>query len=100
MYSNPNTRWYWYFNSHRRPQWRRPTSSDERIIDTTSYTVGFTKFQAVVMTDNLNSLSNKLFAIISPKVDSGNYGFYFKRVGGSTLAGPAGSHPVRAGERA
>jgi hypothetical protein len=39
------------------------------------------------MTDDLNSLSDKLFAIISPKVDSGKYGFYLKQVGSGTIAG-------------
>jgi hypothetical protein len=88
MYSNPNTRWYWYFNMTPGGAVDRANQLGERIIDTTSYFIGGTKYQAVLMTDNLNALSDKLFAIIAPRVDSGIYGFYLKRVGNSTtLAG-------------
>jgi hypothetical protein len=86
MYSNPNTRWYWYFNYTPSGAVAKANQLGERIIDATSYTISGTKYYAFVTTDDLNSLSDKLFAIIAPKVDSGKFGFYLKLVGGGTLA--------------
>lgn len=91
MYFDPNTRWYWFTKRSRGPgpaPFYAPLANQlgERIIDTTSYFIGTTKYQAVIMTDNLNSLSKKLFAIINPAIVSGNYGFYLKEVGGGIFA--------------
>jgi hypothetical protein len=87
MYYNSSTRWYWYFGYSPGAAVAKANQLGERIIDATSYYVSGTKYYAVVMTNNVNSLSNKLFNIISPTVDSGVYGFYLKQVGGATLAG-------------
>jgi hypothetical protein len=54
----------------------------ERIIDVTRYGNAY----SVVETRNTNSLSEKLWNIIGPKVDSGAYGFYLEQSSGSTLA--------------
>ena len=87
MYRNPGTRWYWYVNSGPSSAVNRSLQQGERVIDATSYEVGGTKYYAVVETRNTNSLSEKLWNVIAPSVDSGKYGFYLKQVGGSTLAG-------------
>ena len=87
MYRNAGTRWYWYVNSSPTQAVNRSLQQGERVIDATSYRVGGTKYYAVVETRNTNSLSEKLWNVIAPSVDSGKYGFYLKQVGGSTLAG-------------
>jgi len=88
MYSNPGTRWYWYFGKTPTTAVNTALQLGERIIDATSYIRNGTKYYTVVMTDNLNAASDKLWNIIGPKVDSGAYGFYLKQVGGSAaLAG-------------
>ena len=87
MYYNPSTRWYWYINYAPSSAVAKANQLGERIVDATSYYISGTKYYAVVMTDDLNPLSDNLFGIIAPKVDSGAYGFYLKLVGGSTLAG-------------
>ncbi|MEY2524400.1 MAG: hypothetical protein QOJ66_2965 [Ilumatobacteraceae bacterium] len=58
----------------------------ERIIDATGYVVDGVKYYAVVTIRNTNALSEKLWKIVAPKVDSGTYGFYLKQVGGSAPA--------------
>jgi len=87
MYSNPNTRWYWYYGQNLTTAVARANQQGERIINATPYYVGGSLYFAVVSTNNLNSLSSKLRGIAAAKIDSGSYGFYLKRVGGSTLAG-------------
>ncbi len=87
MYGDTATRWYWYYNLSPAAAVAKANQLGERIIDATSYTVGGKQRVAVVMTENLNALSQRLFAVISPKVDLGSYGFYLKQVGGKTLAG-------------
>jgi hypothetical protein len=88
MYSNRSTRWYWYYGQSISTAVARALQQGERIIDVTPYFVGGVKFFAVVSTNNLNSLSGKLWSIVAPRIDSGSYGFYLKQVGGSTtLAG-------------
>jgi len=99
MYRDTSTRWYWYYNLSPAAAVAKANQLGERIIDATSYSVGGKQRVAVVMTENLNPLSRRLFAVIAPHVDSGSYGFYLKQVGGKTLAGlqqtkqfePAGS---------
>jgi len=86
MYYNSSTRWYWYINSAPSSAVSKALQQGERILDATSYYISGTKYYAVVLTRNLNTLSEKLWNIIGPKVDSGAYGFYLKQVGGSTLA--------------
>ena len=87
MYRNAGTRWYWYVNSSPSHAVNRALQQGERVIDATSYRVGGTKYYAVVETRNTNSLSEKLWNVIGPSIDSGKYGFYVKQVGGATLAG-------------
>jgi len=87
MYKNSGTRWYWYYGKSPTTAVNTALQLGERIIDATSYIVNGTRYYAVVMTNNLNAASNKLWNIIGPKVDSGAYGFYLKQVGGPTLAG-------------
>jgi hypothetical protein len=86
MYYNPSTRWYWYVNYSPAGAVSKANQLGERIVDATSYYISGTKYYAVVMTNNLNSLSNKLWNIIGPKVDSGAYGFYLKQVAGRTTS--------------
>jgi hypothetical protein len=81
-----STRAYWYYGYSPSGAVAKANQLGERIIDATSYYVSGTKYYAVAMTENLNSLSRKLRGIIALKVDSGVYGFYLKQVGGSTLA--------------
>ena len=45
------------------------------------------RYYSVIETRNTNALSEKLWNIIAPTIDSGAYGFYLHQVGGSTLAG-------------
>ena len=85
MYSS-RTRAYWYHGYSPAKMLAKANQLGQRIIAVTSYTVSGVKLQAVAMTENLNSSSQKLRSIIAPKVDSGAYGFYLKRVGGSTIA--------------
>jgi hypothetical protein len=87
MYANPSTRWYWYYGQSLSTAVARALQQGERIIDVSPYFVGDVKYFAVVSTNNLNSLSGKLWRIVAPTVDSGSYGFYLKQVGGSTIAG-------------
>jgi len=87
MYANSGTRWYWYYGQSLSTAVARANQQGERIIDVTPYFVNGVKAFAVVSTNNLNSLSGKLWGIVAPKIDSGTYGFYLKQVGGSTLAG-------------
>jgi hypothetical protein len=82
MYYNSSTRWYWYYGQNLTTAVNRALQQGERIIDVTHYG----SLYAVIQTRNTNSLSEKLWNIIGPKVDSGVYGFYLKQVGGSTLA--------------
>jgi hypothetical protein len=93
MYRDTTTRWYWYYNLSPASALSKASQLGERIIDATSYTAGGKQRVAVVMTENLNALSQQLFADISPTVDSGSYGFYLKQVGGKTLAGLQQSLP-------
>jgi hypothetical protein len=82
MYSNAGTRWYWYYGQTLGTAVNRALQQGERIIDVTRYGNAY----SVVETRNTNSLSEKLWNIIGPKVDSGAYGFYLKQVAGSTPA--------------
>jgi hypothetical protein len=99
MYRDTSTRWFWYYNLSPAAALAKANQLGERIIDATSYSAGGKQRVAVVMTENLNALSQRLFTAISPHVDSGSYGFYLKQVGGKTLGGlqqtlrfePAGS---------
>jgi Beta-lactamase enzyme family len=84
MYSS-RTRAYWYFGLSPAAMFDKASQLGERIVSVVTYTVNGSRFQAAAMTENLNAASQKLFNIISPKVDSGAYGFYLKQVGGSTL---------------
>jgi uncharacterized protein YodC (DUF2158 family) len=85
MYAS-TTRAYWYHGYSPSGMLNKANQLGERIISVFSYRVSGTKYQVVAMTENLNSLSRTLRNIIAPKVDSGAYGFYLKRVGGSTSA--------------
>jgi hypothetical protein len=88
MYHDTSTRWYWYYGLTPSGAVNKALQLGERIVAAQSYIVSGVKRYAVAMTENLNSLSQKLRAIIAPKVDSGVYGFYLKQVGGRTsLAG-------------
>ena len=87
MYANSGTRWYWYVNSSPSTAVTRAVQQGERIIDAASYVVSGTKYYAVLETRNTNTLSEKLWNIVAPTIDSGKYGFYLKQVGGATLAG-------------
>jgi hypothetical protein len=87
MYRNAGTRWYWYVNSAPSTAVNRALQQGERIVDATSYTIGGTKYYAVIETRNTNSSSEQLWNVIAPTVATGKYGFYLKQVGGSTLAG-------------
>ncbi|MFL6182253.1 MAG: serine hydrolase [Actinomycetes bacterium] len=87
MYRDTGTRWYWYFDLSPAAAVAKANQLGERIIDATSYTTSGKPGVAVVMTENLNALSQRLFDVISPAVDSGSYGFYLKQFGGKTLAG-------------
>jgi hypothetical protein len=87
MYAGTSTRWYWYYGQDLSTAVTRALQQGERIIDATPYTVSGKKYFAVVETRNTNTLSEKLWNVIAPSVDSGKYGFYLKQVGGSTLAG-------------
>jgi hypothetical protein len=87
MNSNTSTRWYWYYGQNLSTAVNRALQQGERVIDVTPYVVNGTKYFAVVETRNTSSLSEKLWDLIGPTVDSGKFGFYLKQVGGSTLAG-------------
>lgn len=87
MYANPGTRWYWYVGQNPSVAVSRAVQQGERIIDAESYIVGGVRYYAVVETRNTNALSEKLWNIIGPRVDSGAYGFYLKQAGGAVLAG-------------
>jgi hypothetical protein len=87
MYANPSTRWYWYVNTSPTAAVNRSLQQGERIIDATSYVISGTTYYAVIETRNTNALSETLWNIIGPKIDSGNYGFYLKLVGGGVIAG-------------
>ena len=87
MYRNARDRWYWYVDSDPGAAVQRASQQGERIIDAVSYIVGSTKYYAVLETQNLAGLNEKLWDLIGPTVDSGAYGFYLKQVGGNTLAG-------------
>ena len=82
MYSNPGTRWYWYYGQSLGTAVSRALQQGERIIDVTRYGNAY----AVIETRNTNTLSEKLWNIIGPKVDSGAYGFYLEQTNGSALA--------------
>lgn len=86
MYSNPSTRWYWWVGVTPGEAVENANQNGQRIIDATSYFVGGQRRYAVATTENLNGLERKLWGIISPRVDSGAYGFYLKRVGAGILA--------------
>jgi hypothetical protein len=86
MYYNSGIRWYWYYGQSPAGAVAEALQLGERIIDATSYYVGGVKYYAVVMTRNTNALSEELWNIIGPKVDSGAYGFYLKQVNGATQA--------------
>src|SRR4029077_364691 len=73
MYANSGTRWYWYVNSSPSAAVNRALQQGERIIDAASYSIGGTKYYAVVETRNTNTLSEKLWNIIAPTIDSGKY---------------------------
>jgi Beta-lactamase enzyme family len=85
MYSS-STRAYWYYGYTPGTMLNKANQLGQRIISVVSYTSGGVKYQAAAMVRNTNTLSEKLWSIIGPKVDSGAYGFYLKQVGGSTLA--------------
>lgn len=87
MYADTTTRWYWYVGQDPSAAVARAGQQGERIITATSYVVSGTKYYSIVETRNTNALSEKLWNIIGPVVDSGTYGFYLKKVGGNTLAG-------------
>jgi hypothetical protein len=82
MYSNAGTRWYWYYGQDLGTAVNRALQQGERIIDVTKYGTAY----SVVETRNTGNLSEKLWTIIGPKVDSGAYGFYLKQVAGSAPA--------------
>jgi hypothetical protein len=86
MYTNPSTRWYWYVNSSPAGAVSRSLQQGERIIDATSYVINGTKYYAAIETRNTNAASETLWNIIGPQVNSGNYGFYLKLVGGGVIA--------------
>lgn len=85
MYAS-RSRAYWYYGYSPATMVGKANQLGERIIAVVSYMVNGVKHQAAAMTENLNSASQTLRNIIAPNVDSGAYGFYLKRVGGSTLA--------------
>jgi hypothetical protein len=87
MYGDTSTRWYWFYNLSPSAAVDKANQLGERILDTTSYSVNGKRRVAVVMTENLNALSQRLLGVMAPAVDSGSYGFYLKEVGGQTLAG-------------
>jgi hypothetical protein len=82
MYASTGSRWYWYYGQSLSTAVNRALQQGERIIDVTRYG----NLYAVVETRNTNALSEKLWNLIGPTVDSGAYGFYLKQAGGSTLA--------------
>jgi len=82
MYYNAGTRWYWYYGQDLGPAVNRALQQGERIIDVTKHGSTY----SVVETRNTGSLSEKLWTIIGPKVDSGAYGFYLKQVAGPAQA--------------
>jgi hypothetical protein len=87
MYSNPSgIASRWYVNSTAQGVLDHANQEGQRIIDLTPYYIFGNKYFASVMVNNLDATSLKLKNIISPKIDSGFYGFYFKQFGGSTLA--------------
>jgi hypothetical protein len=77
-----STRAYWYYGLAPSSILAKANQLGERIIAVFSYGGS----QVAAMTENLNAPSRKLRNIIAPKVDSGAYGFYLKRVGGTTIA--------------
>jgi hypothetical protein len=85
MYAS-SVRAYWYYGVSPGSMVHKANQLGERIISVFSYTVSGKKYQVAAMVRNLNAASEKLWGIIGSKVDSGAYGFYLKRVGGSTLA--------------
>jgi hypothetical protein len=87
MYHNNGIRWYWYYGQSPAGAVAKALQLGERIIDATSYYVNGVKYYTVVMTRNTNALSEQLWNIIGPKVDSGAYGFYLKQLNGVTQAG-------------
>jgi hypothetical protein len=87
MYEDTATRWYWYYNLSATAAVDKASQLGERIIDATSYTNNGKRRVAVVMTENLNALSQRLSDVVAPAVDSGSYGFYLKELDGQTLAG-------------
>jgi len=86
MYRSPSARWYWYYGQSASGLLAKANQRGERLFDVTPYQVSGTWYYAGVMTDNLNVLSDKLYSIVAPAIDSGSWGFYLKRVDGSTLA--------------
>ena len=86
MYRSPSARSYWYYGQSASSLLSKANQRGERLFDVTPYQVSGTWYYAGVMTDNLNALSDKLYSIMAPAIDSGSWGFYLKRVDGSTLA--------------
>lgn len=87
MYGGSSPRWYWYVGQDPATAVTRAGQQGERIIDAWSYVISGVRYYSVIETRNTNALSEKLWNIIGPTVDSGKYGFYLQQVGGPTVAG-------------
>jgi len=85
MYAS-STRAYWYYGLSPSTMLAKANQLGERLISVASYVVGGVKYQVAAMVRNTNATTEKLWKIIGPKVDSGMYGFYLKKVGGAALA--------------
>jgi uncharacterized protein YodC (DUF2158 family) len=85
MYAN-TTRWYWYVGSDLTALVNQAVQQGQRIFDVTRFVQsGATKY-AIVSTRNTGDLTEKLYNILAPTIDSGNFGFELKQLNGGDLA--------------
>jgi hypothetical protein len=87
MYKNTGTKWRWYTGYTPSALVTKSLQDGERLFDVTPYYSGGTKYLAAVGVNNLNALWTKLQGQVESSLDSGSYGFFFKQLGGSALAG-------------
>lgn len=86
LYPRNGVRWYWWQGESISGSLDRAGQWGSRIIDANVYFVGGQRRLVVAGVRNTNPLSEQLYGIIKPAVDSGKFGFYLKQVNGGTLA--------------
>jgi hypothetical protein len=87
MERTKDEQWWWYYGHHASKLHEKALQNGARVFDIEFYKEGKKRRYAALMLNNVDDETARLRELMRPGLESGNFGFYVKRVGGPKVTG-------------